>query len=62
MKALYSNDNRLLNIVNEEVITLPSEDLRDESLAKQGELMEKNIIIEEQCETNKALLSPQGIH
>jgi hypothetical protein len=34
MKALYSNDNRLLNIVNEEVITLPSEDLRDESLAK----------------------------
>jgi hypothetical protein len=24
--------------------------------------MEKNIIIKEQCETNKALLSPQGIH
>lgn len=24
--------------------------------------MEKNIIIEKQCDTNKALLSPQGIH
>jgi hypothetical protein len=34
MKASYLKDNRLLNIVNEEVITLLSEDPKDESLAK----------------------------
>jgi hypothetical protein len=34
MKAPYLKENRLLNIVNEEVITLPLEDPKDESLAK----------------------------
>jgi len=54
-------ENRLLNIVSEEVITLPLEDPKGESLAKRVNGI-YNIYIEEQCETNKALLSPQGIH
>jgi hypothetical protein len=54
MKAPYLKENRLLNIVSEEMITLPLEDPKDKSLVKRANgkiyiLLKNNVKLTKHC-------------